>query len=200
MSLGKACPRCQSKPRSRPRRRPWMRLIPGSKFYSCHHCTCDYICVLCLFSFRVRLRDFIERRQYARASVEWPVIIKGHKGIMKGVTVNLSADGAKILTQNTPEAGVVLAVAIRIPPVRQALLVKTRVVWSNDNAIPNRLGLGFIGTCFTNISDQHRKFIFDILADSAKPYSADATKPDVGTIRITVLPTKRLLARPLNQS
>ena len=46
--------------------------------------------------------QFVERRRYPRAKIEWPVTVKTDQGIVTGYTLNLSAGGATVRLKNPP--------------------------------------------------------------------------------------------------
>jgi len=46
--------------------------------------------------------QFVERRRYPRAKIEWPVTIKTDQGIFSGYTLNLSAGGATVRLKTPP--------------------------------------------------------------------------------------------------
>jgi hypothetical protein len=53
LTLGKRCPKCKSRGRSRIHRSWWMRLLPGSKHYVCSMCGSRFLYVSWLFSLLV---------------------------------------------------------------------------------------------------------------------------------------------------
>ena len=46
--------------------------------------------------------EFAERRRYPRAQIEWPVVINTDQGVVKGITLNVSAGGATVRFQDPP--------------------------------------------------------------------------------------------------
>ena len=103
--------------------------------------------------------QFIERRRYPRARIEWSVTIKTDKGVVAGVTLNVSAGGATLRFQNPPLLDKVFEMTIRIPELDRPLMVEAKVVWSTADIVDNELTLPIIGVNFTNITDQDRWLI-----------------------------------------
>lgn len=51
--LGCKCPYCKSTQNFRHHRHPWMRRVPGSRFYECQYCNGKYLSVYKIFSYGV---------------------------------------------------------------------------------------------------------------------------------------------------
>ena len=103
--------------------------------------------------------QFIERRRYPRARIEWSVTFKTDKGVVAGVTLNVSAGGATLRFPNPPLLHEVLEMTIRVPELDRLLIVEAQVVWSTADIVDNELTLPIIGVNFTNITDQDRWLI-----------------------------------------
>ena len=103
--------------------------------------------------------QFIERRRYPRARIEWSVTIKTDKGVVEGVTLNVSAGGATLRFPNPPLLHKVFEMTIRVPELDRPLMVEAQVVWSTADIVDNELALPIIGVNLTNITDQDRWLI-----------------------------------------
>ena len=103
--------------------------------------------------------QFIEKRRYPRAKIEWSVTIKTDKGVAAGVTLNVSAGGATLRSPNPPLLHEVFEMTIRVPELDRPLMVEAQVVWSTADILDTELTLPIIGVKFTNITDQDRWLI-----------------------------------------
>jgi len=103
--------------------------------------------------------QFIERRRYPRARIEWAVTIKTNKGVIAGITLNVSAGGATLRFPTPPLLHEVFEMTISVPELDRPLLVEAQVVWSTAGIVDNELTLPIIGVNFTNITDQDRWLI-----------------------------------------
>jgi c-di-GMP-binding flagellar brake protein YcgR len=108
--------------------------------------------------------QFVERRRYPRAKIEWPVTVKTDQGIISGYTLNLSAGGATVRLQNPPLVHEVIEMTIKIPELDRNLVVEAEVVWSTADIVDNELTLPIIGLSFADISDQDRWLISTAVA------------------------------------
>ena len=109
-----------------------------------------------------------ERRRYPRAKVEWQVTIKSDRGILTGITLDVSAGGASIRCQNPPLLHEVCEMTIKIPELERSLVVDAQVVWSTADMSDNELALPIIGVSFTNIADQDRLLISTAVSEVLK--------------------------------
>ena len=100
--------------------------------------------------------QFVERRRYPRAKIEWPVSLKTDQGIIPGYTLNLSAGGATVRLQDPPLIHEIVEMTIKIPELERHLLVEAQVVWSTADIVDNELTLPIVGLNFTTINDQDR--------------------------------------------
>jgi c-di-GMP-binding flagellar brake protein YcgR len=103
--------------------------------------------------------QFVERRRYPRARIEWPVIITTDQGNSKGVTLDVSAGGATIRCPIPPLLHEVFEVTIKIPDLGRSLVVDAQVVWSTADITDNELTLPIIGVEFINIADNDRRLV-----------------------------------------
>jgi Tfp pilus assembly protein PilZ len=108
--------------------------------------------------------QFVERRRYPRARIEWPVTIKTDQGIISGYTLNLSAGGATVRLQNPPLVHEIIEMTIKIPELDRHLAVEAEVVWSTADIVDNELTSPIIGLNFTVITDQDRWLISTAVA------------------------------------
>ncbi|MCG6918244.1 MAG: PilZ domain-containing protein, partial [Deltaproteobacteria bacterium] len=83
--------------------------------------------------------QFVERRRYPRAKIEWPVSLKTDQGIIPGYTLNLSAGGATVRLQDPPLIHEIVEMTIKIPELERHLLVEAQVVWSTADIVDNEL-------------------------------------------------------------
>ena len=100
----------------------------------------------------------LERRQYTRATIEWPVSIETDQGLIRGSTLNISAAGATIRCPNPPQANKYINVILEIPHLERFLEVGAEVVWS-DRDLDNQSLSSRVGVKFTDISDAQRWLI-----------------------------------------
>jgi Tfp pilus assembly protein PilZ len=108
--------------------------------------------------------QFVERRRYPRARIEWPVTIKTDQGIISGYTLNLSAGGATVRLQNPPLVHEIIEMTIKIPELDRHLAVEAEVIWSTADIVDNELTSPIIGLNFTVITDQDRWLISTAVA------------------------------------
>ena len=108
--------------------------------------------------------QFVERRRYPRAKIEWPVSVKTDQGMVTGYTLNLSAGGATVRLQNPPLVHELIEMTIKIPELDRLLSVEAQVVWSTADIVDKELTLPIIGLNFTTINDQDRWLISTAVA------------------------------------
>ena len=100
-----------------------------------------------------------EKRDYPRAEIKWPAVIKTDRGTMDGVTSNVTPNGVFIHCQKPLRLNEVFELTISIPNSDQTLKAKAEVTWSNrwgpdDDISPRGMGVRFV-----RISSEARKFI-----------------------------------------
>ena len=88
----------------------------------------------------------IEKRQYPRVEISWPVTIVTDYGLMIGRTQNLSLVGTLILCPEVPELFYSFRLFFR-PAERQLLIATAERVWSStfvsDNCMSHAMGVRF---------------------------------------------------------
>jgi len=89
--------------------------------------------------------QFVERRRYPRAKIEWPVTVKTDQGSMGGFTLNVSAGGATLRLKNPPLIKEIVEMTIKLPELDRTLVVEAQVVWSTADIVDNELTLPIIG-------------------------------------------------------
>jgi uncharacterized protein (TIGR02266 family) len=100
-----------------------------------------------------------EKRQYPRAEIKWPAVIKTDRGTMDGMTSNVTPNGVFIRCQKPLKLNEIFDLTIDIPNSDQTLKAKAEVTWSNrwgpdDDISPRGMGVRFV-----KISSEARKFI-----------------------------------------
>jgi uncharacterized protein (TIGR02266 family) len=100
-----------------------------------------------------------EKRDYPRAEIKWPAVIKTDQGTMDGVTSNVTPNGVFIHCQKPLKLNEVFELTIDIPNSDQTLTARAEVTWSNrwgpdDDISPRGMGVRFV-----KISSEARKFI-----------------------------------------
>ena len=108
--------------------------------------------------------QFVERRRYPRAKIEWPVTVKTDQGFLSGYTLNVSAGGATVRLKKPPLVHEIIELTIKIPELDRNLVIDAQVVWSTADIVDNELTLPIIGLNFTIISDQDRWLISTAVA------------------------------------
>ena len=109
-----------------------------------------------------------EKREASRVKVTWPVTIETAEGSLNGETINISASGAFILCQTSPNLKETFRVTIT-PPNHQALTTTASIVWSNFNVPEDDIVNRGIGIRFLGISEEDRRFISEEVARSSEP-------------------------------
>ena len=100
-----------------------------------------------------------ENRDYPRAEIKWPAVIKTDRGTMDGVTSNVTPNGVFIHCQKPLKLNEIFELTIDIPNSDQTLKARAEVTWSNrwgpdDDISPRGMGVRFV-----KISSEARKFI-----------------------------------------
>ena len=101
----------------------------------------------------VDVADFVnclvkEKRKEQRFDIIWPVSIETYKGILKGVTKEMSISGAFLKCSKPLLPGEQFNLIIETP-VKGAVSLKSVVVWSNSNipqekVVTRGMGIRFI--------------------------------------------------------
>ena len=88
----------------------------------------------------------VEKRQYPRVEITWPVTLITPDGPKVGRIQNLSLGGAFIQCTKMPELDDFFRLVIR-PPESQYIFATARVVWSdtisNDKSMSHAMGVRF---------------------------------------------------------
>ena len=90
-----------------------------------------------------------ERRRHPRVRIDWPVVIQRKDRATAGVATDISATGALIRTDKPPLPQESLQLFI-LAPEREAIKVKSAVIWSQvdfcqNDSYPSGVGIRFIG-------------------------------------------------------
>ena len=106
-----------------------------------------------------------ERRQYPRAEIRWPVTLKTTvAGVTRAQLGNLSAGGAYIHCERTPNPGELIDLTIE-PPDRPSLEISAEVVWT-EKAFPPGMGVRFL-----EISENDCQFLYNVVLDHLRAES-----------------------------
>jgi uncharacterized protein (TIGR02266 family) len=100
-----------------------------------------------------------ERREYPRAEIKWPAVIKTNQGTMNGVTSNVTPDGVFIHCQKPLRLNEIFELTIDIPNSDQTLTARAEVTWSNRWGPDDEISPRGMGVRFVKISSEARKFI-----------------------------------------
>ena len=100
-----------------------------------------------------------ERREYPRAEIKWPAVIKTNQGTMNGVTSNVTPDGVFIHCRKPLRLNEIFELTIDIPNSDQTLTARAEVTWSNRWGPDDEISPRGMGVRFVKISSEARKFI-----------------------------------------
>jgi len=100
-----------------------------------------------------------ERRTYPRAKLKWPVVVKTGANSLKGVTLNITPNGAFIRCRKPLRLNEVAEITIHIPNSNHSLTATAEVVWSNIYGMDDEVTPRGMGFKFLRISSKDRKFI-----------------------------------------
>lgn len=106
----------------------------------------------------------IERRQFPRVEVEWPVTMLTSKGPIEGEVMNVSLGGAFIYCKEQPNTNETFRMVIKVPHQRQFVRATARIARSNiyDSDDPDTLP--GIGVRFVEISEDDLQYIRDVVS------------------------------------
>ena len=107
----------------------------------------------------------IEKRQFPRVEVIWPVTMLTSQGPIEGEVINVSLGGAFVHCQEQPESNETFRMIIKVPHARQFLRVSARVARSNiynPEGTDEPVG---IGVRFVDISEDDRQYIREVVAE-----------------------------------
>lgn len=105
-----------------------------------------------------------EKRQYTRAQVGYPVLLKNSQGLMVGRVTDISPGGAFICCQEPLDAEEVITLTIRISPMSPPLKVKGEVIRSNIYCLEDETMCHGLSVRFTKISDNDRRVISSLIS------------------------------------
>ena len=100
-----------------------------------------------------------EKREYPRAEIKWPAVIKTDQGTMDGVTSNVTPNGVFIHCQKPLKLNEIFELTIDIPNSDQTLTARAEVTWSNRWGPDDEISPRGMGVRFVKISGEARKFI-----------------------------------------
>ena len=100
-----------------------------------------------------------EQREYPRAEIKWPAVIKTDQGTMDGVTSNVTPNGVFIHCQKPLKLNEIFELTIDIPNSDQTLKARAEVTWSNRWGPDDEISPRGMGVRFVKISSEARKFI-----------------------------------------
>jgi uncharacterized protein (TIGR02266 family) len=100
-----------------------------------------------------------DKREYPRAEITWPAVIKTDQGTMDGVTSNVTPNGVFIHCQKPLKLNEIFDLTIDIPNSDQTLKAKAEVTWSNRWGPDDEISPRGMGVRFVHISSEARKFI-----------------------------------------
>ena len=114
-----------------------------------------------------------DRRKYPRTEISWPVTLKTTiAGVTRAQLGNLSAGGAYIHCDQTPNPGELIDLTIK-PPDRQSLEIRAEVVWTGKTFPPG------MGVRFLEISENDYQFLYNVVLDHLKAESKDKRLPSL---------------------
>jgi hypothetical protein len=103
----------------------------------------------------------VEKRQYPRVKIFWPVTLVTESGIISGRTENLSLVGTLIRCSKIPELVCRFRLVFR-PAERQLLIVTAEKVWSSTIVSNNSMS-HVMGVRFTYIPDYERRLFANMI-------------------------------------
>jgi len=111
---------------------------------------------------------WLEKREDSRVKVKWPVTIETDEGPLNGELINVSLGGAFICCKELSRSKETFRLTIN-PPNHQAISATVSVTWSNLNVPESEVVNRGIGIRFLGISEEDRRFISEVVADSSEP-------------------------------
>jgi len=107
-----------------------------------------------------------ERRQHARAEIQWPVSIESDRGTMDRAILSISPAGVFIPCWNPFDRYEVFELVIHAP--ERSFKVKAEVVWSSkEDRSKEHIQRG-MGIRFLHISDEDRELIAKLVSQQLK--------------------------------
>lgn len=104
----------------------------------------------------------IEKRQYPRAEITWPVTVITHNGPVDGRTENLSLTGTLIRCPEVPDLDDHFRLVFK-PAARQLLLATAEMIWS-DIFLNDKYAFYAMGVRFTYIPDHDQQLIGEVVS------------------------------------
>jgi hypothetical protein len=123
---------------------------------------------------RTTMASEIEKRQYPRARIRWPVSITSSQVLLRGVTRDISPGGLSIHLEKQLEASIPITISTTIATRGDTLELTGEVVWSNSHSFDNEITLPSIGVQFIAISYKRKRTIGlavfnQLIAEGRKP-------------------------------
>ena len=104
----------------------------------------------------------IEKRDFPRVEIAWPVNVATANGLVSGTTQNLSLGGSFIHCPEVPDLDETFRLAFR-PSERRLLLATAEMVWS-EIVYGERQLVHAMGVRFTYIPDPDRQLISEAIS------------------------------------
>ena len=109
----------------------------------------------------------IERRQFPRADLDWPVVVETSQRYVDGRTVDISAGGAFICCRESIDQDEEFLMAIfDIPHLERHLPIHAEVVRSEIHCLDHGILTHGMGVQFTQIAEVDREFISTAVSGS----------------------------------
>ena len=114
------------------------------------------------------MNDIVDKRNFPRIEIKWPITIFTDHGAIGGETLNITAEGIGFYCDEALLLNEVYRIFI-IPSKEMAIEVRGRVVWSNLYGIDEDDSAVAIGICFVEISGEDRQVIIDLASKVVQP-------------------------------
>ena len=104
----------------------------------------------------------IERRQYPRVRVRWPITVITLGSKIEGETRDISPAGMFINCKEPLQLNQTYQISV-MPPHHNNIDLGCKVIWSHSYTTDgeNVYGMGF---CFVKVSEEDRTFLIDLLS------------------------------------
>jgi len=108
------------------------------------------------------LTNGIEKREYTRIKVRWPITVVTDDSAIEGETRDITPVGMFINCKEPLALNQTYRIAV-IPPNHQSIDITCKVLWSNlySSDAGNTYGTGF---CFVKVSDEDSHLLRDVLS------------------------------------
>ena len=120
-----------------------------------------------------------ERRKYARANINWPIVMETDERFVYGNMLDVSASGAFIRCGRP--LGILEAARMVIVDVNlqgDSIVLKARVMWSRVSGPDNELTPHGMGVQFTKITAECRRAISSLTSDRVKNLGIDGRQAE----------------------